>query len=96
MQAAEKLKITLWGKGLDIILEELSIEGSTWKYVPKEQIHSLEIQKLGYDEGDGLLVRKEYEAAYKMDMFKSENALKLGCGGIVVTGQPGIGVFLPC
>ena len=95
MQAAEKLKITLWGKGLDIISEELSIEGSTWKYVPKEWIHSLEMQELGYDEGDGLLIRKEYEAAYAMDTFKSDNAMKIGCGGIVVTGQPGIGMFLP-
>lgn len=94
MQAAEKLKDELWGRTLDRFSEEISIDGDTWQHVPHKHIVSLEMSQIGYDaSGVGLLIRKEYENACKLPMFQGENALKSGCGGIVVTGQPGIGMF---
>lgn len=93
MLAAEGLYEQLWGKDLNIILREISVEGTTWKYVPKENIDHLQMRKLGYRE-ESLLIRPEYETA--LAMFGYESAKDRNCGGVVVTGQPGIGmpVFL--
>ncbi|KAH9024592.1 hypothetical protein EDB84DRAFT_1506460, partial [Lactarius hengduanensis] len=90
MQIAEQLYTTLWGKHLNVILEEISDDdGTTWKYVPKTHIDSL--QTLGYTESCGLLLRPEYDITFRALCQDSETAKARQCGGVVVTGQPGIG-----
>ncbi|KAH9003512.1 hypothetical protein EDB86DRAFT_3241318 [Lactarius hatsudake] len=89
MQAAERLYDKLWGTDLSVILEEISDKGNTWKYVPKKHIDSLNMADLGYPEGHGLLVRQEYEVAW--GDFDFDTARCKDQGGVVVTGQPGIG-----
>ncbi|KAH9026490.1 hypothetical protein EDB85DRAFT_1979187 [Lactarius pseudohatsudake] len=90
VQAAEQLYKTLWGKDLKVILEEISgDDGTTWKYVPETHIDSLVL--LGYTEPSGLLVRPEFDIALRMLNEDHGTAKKRKCGGVVVTGQPGIG-----
>ena len=92
MRVAAKLKKTLWGKDFKSILEEISVNGTTWKYVPKRWTDSMEIWELGYRERAGLLVRSEYDTAYKSKTFNCEISMAQNHGGVVVSGQPGIGV----
>ncbi|KAH8982884.1 hypothetical protein EDB92DRAFT_1952030 [Lactarius akahatsu] len=54
MRAAERLYDKLWGKDLSVILEEISDNGNTWKYVPKKHMDSLELMKLGYPDKHSL------------------------------------------
>ncbi|KAH9000114.1 hypothetical protein EDB92DRAFT_2100302 [Lactarius akahatsu] len=90
VQVAEQLYKTLWGEDLNVILEEISdVDGTTWKYVPKTHINSL--QKLGYTESCGLLLRSEYDITYRTICKDSETAKARQRGGVVVTGQLGIG-----
>jgi hypothetical protein len=93
MRAAEKLKEALWGKELEGILKKKVIEGTTWKYVPGHWVESLEMRELGYLESGGLLVRPEYDNALATSMFDGEWLTKQSCRGVVVTGQPGIGML---
>ncbi|KAH9172974.1 hypothetical protein EDB89DRAFT_1905677 [Lactarius sanguifluus] len=90
VQVAEQLYRTLWGEDLNVILEEMSgVDRTTWKYVPKTHIDSL--QKLGYTESCGLLLRPEYDIALRTICKDQKTAKARQCGGVVVTGQPGIG-----
>ncbi|KAH8982416.1 hypothetical protein EDB92DRAFT_124476 [Lactarius akahatsu] len=59
------------------------------KYMTKEQLCSLGLGSLGYNEVV-LLVRKEYEYAYGQ-LRSYEGDPKTKGGGVVVLGQPGIG-----
>jgi hypothetical protein len=94
VRAAEKLKETLWGKELDVILKEVLIdEKTTYRFVPKEQIKSLDICELGYSEPLGLLIRPEYDTAFERLEHDREQATVRNSGGVVVTGQPGAGGF---
>jgi hypothetical protein len=88
--AAEELYEKLWGKDLNIILREVSVGGTTWKYVPKETIDHLNMRRLDYLEECGLLIWQEYDLA--LATFDYEGAMNCNCGGVVVTGQPGIGM----
>ncbi|KAH8989830.1 hypothetical protein EDB92DRAFT_2088985 [Lactarius akahatsu] len=65
------------------------VDGTTWKYVPKTHIDSL--QELGYTESCGLLLRPEYDIALRTICKDQKTAKACQCGGVVVTGQPGIG-----
>ncbi|KAH9061048.1 hypothetical protein EDB87DRAFT_475280 [Lactarius vividus] len=89
MRAAERLYDKLWGKDLSVILEEISDSGNTWKYVPKKHIDSLNMAVLGYPDEHGLLVRQEYDVAWRD--FDYDTARSKGQNGVIVTGQPGIG-----
>ncbi|KAH9074282.1 hypothetical protein EDB83DRAFT_2549740 [Lactarius deliciosus] len=89
MRAAERLYDKLWGKDLSLILEEISDNGNTWKYVPKKHMDSLEMTAFGYPDKYGLLVRPEYEVAW--GDFDYDTARKKDRRGVIVTGQPGIG-----
>jgi hypothetical protein len=91
VKAAESLKRALWGKGLDTILRVTS--DGKWKYVPGEQIESLELAMLNYHERGGLLIRPEYEAALAMEIFDRQNAVEAQSCGVIVIGQPGIGAL---
>ncbi|KAH9066290.1 hypothetical protein EDB87DRAFT_703940 [Lactarius vividus] len=90
MRAVERLYDTLWGKDLSVVLEEISDSGNTWKYVPKKHMDSLGMTMLDYPDEHGLLVRPEYDVAW--DMSDYNTARKKGQGGVVVTGQPGVGI----
>ncbi|KAH9000060.1 hypothetical protein EDB92DRAFT_460114 [Lactarius akahatsu] len=89
VQIAEQLYKTLWGKDLNVILEEISDGGTTWTYVPKTHIDHLKMSELGYNETRGLLVRPEYDVAF--GVLQQDHETVEDCGGVVVTGQPGIG-----
>ncbi|KAH9026744.1 hypothetical protein EDB85DRAFT_161710 [Lactarius pseudohatsudake] len=89
MRAAERLYDILWRKDLSVILEEISDSGNTWKYVPKKHIDSLNMAVLGYPDEHGLLVRQEYDVAWRD--FDYDTARSKGQNGVIVTGQPGIG-----
>ncbi|KAH9000063.1 hypothetical protein EDB92DRAFT_1789962, partial [Lactarius akahatsu] len=47
------------------------------------------MSELGYNETRGLLVRPEYDVAF--DVLEEDHRTVEECGGVVVTGQPGIG-----
>ncbi|KAH9000070.1 hypothetical protein EDB92DRAFT_460622 [Lactarius akahatsu] len=92
VRVAEHLYNTLWGKDLNVILEEVSDDdGTTWKYVPETHINSLRMEVLGYPESRGLLVRPEYDIALGMLNDGYKTAKNHQRDGVVVTGQPGIG-----
>ena len=78
--------LAVGGESFDELLQ--SVPGSTFKYLPKELIDSLGLRKyLLYDE-EVLLVCEGYSVAYR-DLQLLEKRPR--CGGVVVTGQPGIG-----
>ncbi|KAH9010689.1 hypothetical protein EDB84DRAFT_1570276 [Lactarius hengduanensis] len=91
LKTAEKLYEKLWGEDLNAILEEISDDDGTWKYVPKTRIDDLKMSELGYNETRGLLVRPEYDVAFGMLQQAHDHWTPEDCGGVVVTGQPGIG-----
>jgi hypothetical protein len=93
VQAAEKLKKALWGKNLEDVLDETSYGGTTWKYMSKQTINSLELRKLGYSEPDGFLIRPEYDVTLGSKILNREDTIRQQCHGVVVFGQPGIGVL---
>jgi hypothetical protein len=93
LQAARKLYEVSWGKDLSCELQDISEdEENALKYLPKKYLDALEISQLGYSEG-GLLVRAEYDAAWKELSLRAQVAKKLKCSGMVVAGQLGTGTL---
>ena len=88
LDTAHRVYYKCWGKNLDELLRPVP-ECNDFKYIAKEQIHSLGIRDLNY-RADVLLVRKEYEDAYEELRSWERNPLDRG-GGAVVLGHPGIG-----
>jgi hypothetical protein len=85
LEAAQLVYNKFWGKNLNDILQPVPNYGDL-KYFTEEQIVDLKLMRLLYGE-TVLLVREEYDVCY--------NALKdSNSGGVVVTGQPGIGMHL--
>ena len=91
VKAVESLKRALWGKGLDTILRVTS--NRTWRYVLEELIKFLGLDKINYRERGGLLIRTEYEAALKMEIFNRQKAIEAQSCGVIVIGRPGIGAL---
>jgi hypothetical protein len=89
LEAAHLVYYELWGKDLDKLLQPVP-DSNNFKYLTKKQIDSLGLRRLGYDEVV-LLVRDEYKLAYN-DLCSYNKRLKGRRGGVVVTGQPGIGM----
>lgn len=84
--AAGLIHARFWGKDLDELLE--SVPGrDNLKYLTKEQTDPLRTG-LYYRE-EVLLVRKDYDVTYHYIMSYKKNPRT---GGMVVTGQPGIGM----
>ena len=81
-----------WWEGLDKLLQ--SVPGCDLKYLSKENINSLKLRHLSYNTSV-LLVREEYEVAYKylQSWDEEEDPYRRGAG-MVVTGHPGIGMHL--
>jgi hypothetical protein len=84
VQTAVTLKNTLWGKDFDGILEEVTVKETTYKYVPKTRIDTLEICKLRYFERSGLLIQPEYDVAFKMLKQLYEKATDCNSGLVVL------------
>jgi hypothetical protein len=91
VNAAESLKRALWGKDIDTVLRWTS--DHAMRYVPEEQIKSLELDKINFHEKGGLLIRKEYEAALETEIFNCQKAMEAQSCGVTVIGQPGIGAL---
>lgn len=91
MEAAQLVYSTFWGENLDDILSLQSVpDYGNFKYLSEEQIVSLKLRSLLYHEVV-LLVRQEYDVCYK-DLKELQSGGP--GGGVVVTGQPGIGTHL--
>lgn len=91
-QAAELLYNDLWNRGVNSMVERINIDGREWKYVPRETLGKLHMRRLGYLEERGLFIRPEYDDA--IASFNFDNAKDRDCGGVIITGQPGIGECL--
>ena len=78
-----------WWEGLDQLLQ--LVPGCNLKYLPEEYINSLQLDHLSYTESI-LLVREEYEAAFKY--LQEKKGARRTSAGIVITGHPGIGMHL--
>ena len=88
-QSFQTLYTAVWKKPLDSILYDApaNASGSVLKYIPLTVLDELRLTSMTYRE-EVLLVREEYDTAY--DTFQSWSK-EVGSGGVVVTGQPGIG-----
>jgi hypothetical protein len=76
----------MWGKDFkEMLLDVPNCEGM--KYLPAAQVDYLQIKHLGYPE-QVLLIRTEY--ILSMNKFTSKSLCE--GGGVVITGQPGIGM----
>ena len=89
MRAAENLYEKLWGQDLKANLGVVFHGGVTLNYLSKEYLDSLQLRPLGY-RGGVLLFRDEYSVAVKS--FGIEGAMAGGYRGVIITGQPGIGI----
>ena len=81
---------TLWKKPLDSILHDTPADddGKVFKYVPAAALLKLQVRRMKYNE-KVLLIREEYVLAF--DTLVSWWKCSERGGGVVVTGQPGIG-----
>ncbi|KAH9030506.1 hypothetical protein EDB85DRAFT_2146652 [Lactarius pseudohatsudake] len=84
--------IKFGGKGIEKLLQHVPDHGE-FQYLKKGQIDSLGLSALLYDES-ALLIRKEYKAIHD-DLRSYERDPTSRGGGVVVTGQPGIGTRTP-
>jgi len=90
-QAADNLRKTFWGNGLDVKLHKvLDDNGNSCKYLPMAYYDDL--RQLGHCERV-LLIRKEYDSAFERLQDWYSTARDHNCGGVVVTGQPGNGML---
>ena len=89
MQAAENLHQKIWGKDFKTILKDVrDHSGAAWKCLLKEDVDSLGMATLHYNQC-GLLIRAEYEIAFEELCSKKDI-----CRGVVLTGQHGSGTSL--
>lgn len=79
----------LWKKPLDPILQNAPARAGTpvLKHIPFSMLKELGLIPLMNFPEEVLLIREEYEIAF--DTFQDWS--RKGGGGVVVTGQPGIG-----
>jgi hypothetical protein len=87
IKAAHTLYRKVWGKKSDDIFEAVPGRGD-YRYLTTQKIVELGLEALSY-KAKILLVREEFEIAYKE--LKDYNKPPNESGGVVVTGQPGIG-----
>jgi len=85
-QVGERLHRVMWGRDLEDMLLDVPDCGGL-RYIPGTQVNKLGLQDLGYNE-KVLLVRHEYISAFDQLTSMSLNDRS---GGVIVTGQPGIG-----
>jgi hypothetical protein len=90
---AQKIYTTLWNKPLNPYISNSSIklDGTvvSYRYFEQILISRLGLSRLRFME-DILLIRDEYTVAYESMQSSYKDGHK-NSGGVVVTGQPGIG-----
>ena len=81
-----------WLGGFDELLQP--VPDCNLKYLPEEHIDSLQLDHLSYNESI-LLVREEYEVTFSyLQSCEEKKRPQRRSAGMVVTGQPGIGMHL--
>jgi hypothetical protein len=86
-EAAKNLYLAMWGSNLEERL--LNVAGCAGlKYLPPTEVKTLQLRALGCDV-NAILFREEYPFTLKRLQDRRPNL-----GGVVVTGQPGIGTSL--
>ena len=86
-QVGERFYQAIWGRQLQEMLLDVP-DGGDLKYIPQTSVDELGLRDLGYNERC-LLVRHEFISALDHLTSMSSNDRS---GGVVVTGQPGIGM----
>ena len=86
-QPFQTLYTAVWKKPLDSILHDVP-GGSVLKYIPFTILDELRLTSMNYRD-EVLLIREEYDTAFDTFQYWSRE----GGGGVVVTGQPGIGAY---
>ena len=89
LETAYLVYYKFWWQGFDQLLQP--VPDSNLKYLPEEQIDSLQLGHLSYTESV-LLVREEYEVTF--GYLQEKSSPRRRSAGMVVTGQPGIGMHL--
>jgi hypothetical protein len=92
LKSAHLVYYKFWGETLDGILELVGPNCGNLKYLSQNHIGPLDLHHLLFSE-EVLLVRDEYEIVYE-DLCSYKAEAKVKRGGVVVTGQPGIGMLL--
>lgn len=85
LTTARLLHSWLWGKHINSVLDQVS--DCPELYLSQTKVRDLQLSNLGYTE-EALLVREEYITAVNL----LEGPFR-GFQGVVITGQPGIGMF---
>jgi len=85
-QVGERLYQVMWGRELEGMLLDMANCGGL-RYIPETQVNELGLQDLGYNK-KVLLIRHGYISAFDRLTSMSLNDRS---GGVIVTGQPGIG-----
>lgn len=92
LEAAHLVYYKFWGdNGLDKQLQPAL--GCNFNYLPRQLIDSLKLRSLSYKE-PVLLIREEYELAFQYLKAQEGKGQDIRSGGVVITGQPGIGTYL--
>jgi hypothetical protein len=80
----------MWGKNnLEEKLANVDVYGDIkLKYLPSTEVEHLKLRELGCT-ADAILIREDYVFAFEKLKGRQPNV-----GGIVLTGQPGIGASL--
>ncbi|KAH9035027.1 hypothetical protein EDB85DRAFT_951016 [Lactarius pseudohatsudake] len=86
LRAAHRMYNSFWGKSLNNLLQP--VPDSNFQFLTEEQIDYLGLKTHLFYNEDVLLIREEYTVAYPTLRSYKKNP---GSGGVVVTGQPGIG-----
>jgi len=87
---ANTLYNKLWTVDLDSVLDNTSDNsGKNFKYLSTERVTELQLPRMNYLEGV-LLIRTEYHIVFE-ELVSRASSPSRG-GGVVVTGQPGIGM----
>jgi hypothetical protein len=93
LEAVQNLRGVSWGKDLNCELQDVcGDEGTVLKCLPKKYLDTLEFSRLVYSE-IGLLFRAEYDAAWMELNLQAQTAVRTKSGGVLVSGQPGIGTL---
>jgi hypothetical protein len=86
-KAAKVLHNALWQTDLEKRLLTVDTGKDYLKYLPANEVKDLQLPELGCY--DAILFREEYDLTRKESEKRQPG---LGIGGVVVTGQPGIGM----
>jgi hypothetical protein len=93
LELAETIYAAMWNKPLDHLLEEVVVNSTSFKYLSSDHLKQLRLKQMNFN-GGVLLVREEYSILLSAleAWWHRRNDAQPPPSGVVVTGQPGIGV----